>query len=83
MQPTFSLLNGLPYISGNALAYMSLSPTHNRLLTMEESIRLAFPDFADKFTIKPVHVSPDTPFGGHTLEFKDTAYETWFRLKYG
>jgi hypothetical protein len=76
MQPTFSLLNGLPYISGNAYAF-------NYAFSMSspiETFNSAFPEFVGKFTVID---SNATPFGGHTIEFKDKAYETWFRLKYG
>jgi hypothetical protein len=71
MQPTFRLLNGLPYISGNAYALLS-SPI--------EIFNSAFPEYVGKFTVINSH---STPFGGYTIEFKDKAYETWFRLKYG
>jgi len=72
MQPTFSLVNGLPYISGNAYAFTLSSPI--------EIFNSAFPEYVGKFTVIDSHA---TPFGGHTIEFKDKAYETWFRLKYG
>ena len=81
MNPKFSILNGQPYISGNALAYMSA--TLNRCVSTEEAITLAFPDFADKFTTRPVYDMWEAPFGGHVLEFNNSADETWFRLKYG
>jgi hypothetical protein len=71
MQPTFSLVNGLPYITGNASFSLS-SPI--------EIFNSAFPEYEGKFTVIN---SNATPFGGYTIEFKDKAYETWFRLKYG
>lgn len=76
MQPKYSLLHGQPYISGNAFGHMAG-------LTFEESTHLAFPDFTDKITLKKVYDTVDAPFGGHVLEFKNGADETWFRLKYG
>lgn len=72
MQPTFSLINGLPYITGNAYAFSLASPI--------EIFNSAFPEYEGKFTVINSHA---TPFGGYTIEFKDKAYETWFRLKYG
>lgn len=71
MTQSYSMLNGLPYISGNAYTFLS-SPI--------EIFNSEFPEFVDKFTVIDSH---STPFGGHTIEFNDKADETWFRLKYG
>lgn len=76
MTQSYSMLNGLPYISGNAYAF-------NYAFSMSSPIEIfnsEFPEFVDKFTVIDSH---STPFGGHTIEFNDKADETWFRLKYG
>lgn len=71
MHLKFSILNGLPYISGNALPSEGNS---------EEAINSAFPDFVDKFILKSVYDPVYAPFGGHIIEFKNSADEMWFRL---
>jgi hypothetical protein len=72
---TSSRINGLPFISGNALPlFPSTTPV--------EVFRSAYPEFADSIIVKKIDHA-DYPFGGHTISFTTSEAECWFRLKHG
>jgi hypothetical protein len=71
MELTTSMLNGQPYITGNAFGYFNRS-----------TLTTAFPDFVGKYKAIPVFDPIEAPFGGHILEFENSADKTWFILKH-
>ena len=73
MELTTRMLNGQPYITGNAFGYFS---RHNFTLDT------AFPDFVGKYKAVPVFDPIEAPFGGHILEFENAEDKTWFILKH-
>jgi hypothetical protein len=69
-----SKINGLPFISGNALGFSSITPV--------EVFRSAYPEFTDSIIVKKID-DADYPFGGYIISFTTNEAECWFRLKHG
>jgi hypothetical protein len=65
------MLNVQPYITGNAFGYFNPS-----------TLTTAFPDFVGKYKAIPVFDPIEAPFGGHILEFENSADKMWFILKH-